>query len=166
MEQQFGNFQNLDAIKVAKRERWQYGTFFFRFPDGESHPPSSVHPLNPDFLILGESGLDVYTRITDFIATMHRDFSNDNIMRDGNVNMIVVTHGLALRLFLMRWFLVRIVHATIESPPDIYFPCVQYTVQDFEQTINPTNGGYVMMERQVDSEVSALYSGSHFSSSV
>lgn len=45
----------------------------------------------------GESGLDVYNRATSFIATMFRDFANENIARD-DLNVIIVTHGLTLRL--------------------------------------------------------------------
>ena len=44
-----------------------------------------------------------------------------------NMNIVIVTHGLAIRLFLMRWF--------------------QYSVDDFEETYNPTNGSLNIMER-------------------
>lgn len=37
--------------------------------------------------------------------------------------MIIVTHGLTLRLLVMRWF--------------------QYSISDFEESINPPNGGVV-----------------------
>ena len=44
----------------------------------------------------------------------------------GSFNIVIVTHGLSLRLFLMRWF--------------------HLTVQGFEQLWNPINAGYVIME--------------------
>ena len=107
VEQQFGNFQNTSIMGKAKAERWKFGSFFYRFPNGES-------------------GLDVYNRAADFISTLFRDFVNPHIARE-NLNIIVVTHGLTMRLFLMRWF--------------------QYSVEEFENTKNPENGGIAVMER-------------------
>ena len=109
-EQQFGNFQNVDAMRVAKRERRRFGRFFFRFPNGES-------------------GLDVYNRVTSFISTLRRD--NDALVRSAGVdaeelNLVVCTHGLAMRLFLMRYF--------------------QIGVDEFERTLNPKNAAIVVME--------------------
>jgi broad specificity phosphatase PhoE len=40
----------------------------------------------------------VYSRISSFIGTLRRDHLEDN------ATVIIVTHGLALRLFLMRFF--------------------------------------------------------------
>jgi broad specificity phosphatase PhoE len=37
--------------------------------------------------------------------------------------VVIVTHGLTLRLLVMRWF--------------------QYAISDFEESINPPNGGVV-----------------------
>ncbi|CAM9538018.1 unnamed protein product [Ectocarpus fasciculatus] len=107
-EQQFGNFQNLATIVNSKAERARFGRFYYRFPQGES-------------------GLDVYNRATSFIATMFRDFANESIARD-DLNVIIVTHGLTLRLLVMRWF--------------------QYSIADFEETLNPENGSFVVMERK------------------
>ena len=44
-----------------------------------------------------------------------------------NMNIVIVTHGLAIRLFLMRWF--------------------QYSVDDFEGSYNPENCSLNVMER-------------------
>lgn len=77
-EQQFGNFQDLETVRLAKEERAKFGRFYYRFPSGES-------------------GLDVYNRVTSFISTLHRDFSNSHISRP-DLNIIIVTHGLTLRL--------------------------------------------------------------------
>lgn len=108
IEQQFGNFQKVEEMQIFKQERRRYGSFFYRFPNGES-------------------GLDVYNRTTDFISTLFRDFANPCVSKE-NLNVIIVTHGLTLRLFLMRWF--------------------KYSVEEFEKTTNPENGGMVIMERQ------------------
>lgn len=78
-EQQFGNLQNLEAIRKSKNERHLYGRFFYRFPNGEA-------------------GLDVYNRVTSFIETLRRDH-----MEEG-CTPVIITHGLSLRLFLMAWF--------------------------------------------------------------
>lgn len=109
VEQQFGNFQNVATIQGSKAERDQFGHFFYRFPEGES-------------------GLDVYNRVTSFIGTLFRDFNNKDIAHK-DLNVIIVTHGLALRLFLMRWF--------------------KYSVHAFEGTYNPPNGAFVVMERRL-----------------
>jgi len=110
VEQQFGNFQNYDDVKKAKIDRSSFGRFFYRFPNGES-------------------GLDVYNRVTSFISTLFRDALQLRAKMGGleNVNLVIVTHGLTLRLFLMRWF--------------------QYNVVEFESTKNPGNADVVVMER-------------------
>ncbi len=106
-EQQFGNFQVLENMRKYKEERNAFGRFYYRFPNGES-------------------GLDVYSRVSSFVGTLFREFAKqDNIE---NSNVIIVTHGLTLRLFLMRWF--------------------QYTVEEFEQTRNPGNCDVVIMSRR------------------
>ncbi|EJK46459.1 hypothetical protein THAOC_34875 [Thalassiosira oceanica] len=53
-EQQIGNFQNVDEVIEAKRERSRFGRFYYRFPTGEA-------------------GLDVYSRVSSFIPTLIRD---------------------------------------------------------------------------------------------
>lgn len=78
-EQQFGNLHHLDSIRNSKVERKRYGRFFYRFKNGEA-------------------GLDVYSRISSFIGTLRRDHLEENC------TVIIITHGLALRLFLMRFF--------------------------------------------------------------
>jgi broad specificity phosphatase PhoE len=106
-EQQFGNYQDAESMKKCKKDRNSFGRFYYRFPNGES-------------------GLDVYNRVTLFIGTLYRDWERDPVkIRDTNI--VLVTHGLTLRLFLMRWF--------------------QFTVQEFEDTKNPDNGSVVIMTR-------------------
>jgi broad specificity phosphatase PhoE len=106
-EQQFGNFQN-SAIQDNKAKRTDFGRFFYRFPSGES-------------------GFDVYNRISGFLGTMQRDASDEQSSKGEGMTICIVTHGLALRLFLMRWF--------------------QYTVHEFERSYNPKNGRVVVLEQ-------------------
>jgi len=112
-EQQFGNFQCFESVKVAKAERGDFGRFYYRFPNGES-------------------GFDVYNRVSSFISTIFRDIQQ--LQAEGHdldkLNLCIVTHGLALRLILMRWF--------------------QYTVHEFEESLNPENGSVVVLERHTN----------------
>ena len=110
-EQQFGNFQDVDTVRRAKSERIKYGRFYYRFP-------------------LGESGLDVYNRASSFINTLFRDFGDRNCVVNENTNMILMTHGLTMRLLVMRF--------------------MRYTVADFERSKNAGNCGVVIMERNDD----------------
>jgi broad specificity phosphatase PhoE len=89
-EQQFGNFQNVEEVWESKRERHEFGRFYYRFQSGEA-------------------GLDVYSRVSSFISTLVRDcqqYQKAGYDLD-NINVVIITHGLSLRLFLMRWFQVR-----------------------------------------------------------
>lgn len=82
-EQDFGNFQNPDQIKRDISDRNKFGRFYYRFPHGESSS-------------------DVYNRISIFEDHLIRDMRSG---RFGNsTNLVLVTHGLTLRIFLMRWF--------------------------------------------------------------
>ena len=58
-----------------------YGKFFYRFEGGES-------------------SADVYNRVSDFINSLHRDFENS----DYPENVLIVSHGMAMRVFMHRWF--------------------------------------------------------------
>lgn len=112
-EQQIGNFQNVAQVLDAKDERAKFGRFYYRFPSGEA-------------------GLDVYSRVSSFITTLVRDCSQFGIAGHDldNINIVIVTHGLALRLFLMRWF--------------------QFSVHDFEESYNPENCELVTMNKMRD----------------
>ncbi len=107
-EQQFGNFQTKEAMLSYKAEREKFGRFYYRFPQGES-------------------GLDVYNRITLFIGTLFREWEKERDFPIEETNILIVTHGLALRLFLMRWF--------------------QFSVHEFEHSRNPGNAAIVVMTR-------------------
>ena len=109
-EQQFGNFQDFSGMRRSKLERARFGRFFYRFPNGES-------------------GLDVFNRVTSFISTLRRDGDQMHGRGDDmdDANIVVCTHGLSLRLLLMRWF--------------------QISVDEFERTLNPRNASLTVMER-------------------
>ena len=75
-------------MRETKKTRSRFGRFWFRFPNGES-------------------GADVYDRITSFRETLRNDmnegrFEQSGVGHDGTV--VIVSHGLTLRIFLMRWF--------------------------------------------------------------
>jgi broad specificity phosphatase PhoE len=112
-EQQFGNFQNVKLVQDAKNERKSFGRFFYRFPNGEA-------------------GFDVYSRVTSFISTVMRDCTQLRAEKENfeEFNICIVTHGLTLRLFLMRWF--------------------QYSVTEFESSFNPNNGAVIILERKTN----------------
>jgi broad specificity phosphatase PhoE len=75
----------------------QYSKFYYRFESGESCA-------------------DVYDRVSDFMNTLHRDFNRNTYP----MNVLLVSHGLAIRVFLMRWF--------------------HITVAEFDTWANPKNG--------------------------
>jgi broad specificity phosphatase PhoE len=85
------------------KEREAYGKFFYRM-DG------------------GESGADVYDRVSDFIGAMHRDFEK----KDYPENCLLSAHGMTNRIFIMKW-----THATVE---------------EFEMWKNPRNGELYILE--------------------
>lgn len=91
-EQDFGNFQpGSDETSRLWRERAEYGHFFYRIPNGES-------------------GADVYDRVSSFNGSLWRRFSEDDM---SNV-AIIVTHGLCSRVFLMAWY-----HYSVEFFEDL-----------------------------------------------
>lgn len=102
-EQEWGYLRTYAGLKQLKRERKEYGIFYYRFPGGEA-------------------GTDVYDRINDLLGSLHRDFQRENYPR----NCILVTHSLAIRLFIMRWF--------------------HLTVEEFEQMLSPKNGQLVVLQ--------------------
>ena len=115
-EQDWGHLRNPDVNIEIIKEREHFGTFYYRIPDGES-------------------GADVFDRVSTFLETLHRDFNKPEYPK----NVLIVTHGMTLRLFLMRWF--------------------HWTVEEFENLRNPHNGQIVVMQQQADTRyalVSAL----------
>lgn len=120
-EQDFGNFQNRERMRVEKALRQLYGRFFYRFPDGES-------------------AADVYDRITGFRETLRTDINIGRYQPPGkkktDMNLVVVSHGLTLRVFLMRWY--------------------KWTVEQFEGLNNMGNGNMLVMEKGYGGRYSLL----------
>eukprot|EP01063_Lacrimia_lanifica_P020806 TRINITY_DN28097_c0_g1_i1.p1 TRINITY_DN28097_c0_g1~~TRINITY_DN28097_c0_g1_i1.p1 ORF type:complete len:328 (+),score=97.18 TRINITY_DN28097_c0_g1_i1:49-1032(+) len=82
-EQEFGNYQEAVAMKANRATQREVGRFWYRFPEGES-------------------GADVYERV----AAALTDIKAINSRRKGPQveDVLVVTHGLAMRLFLAAAF--------------------------------------------------------------
>ena len=103
-EQDWGNYKDPETAKKIDAERDRYGTFFYRIPDGES-------------------GADVYDRLSTFLDTLWRDFEKPEYPSV----CIIVTHGLTMRLLLTRWF--------------------HWDVEHYENLQNPKNGEVWRMSR-------------------
>lgn len=112
-EQDFGNFQDA-TMQELKKERLGFGRFFYRFPNGES-------------------AADVYDRVTSFRETLRNDIHfgrfncDDRGCRTDDCTVVIVTHGLTLRVFLMRWY--------------------KWTTDQFTRLKNPGNAELIVMER-------------------
>lgn len=103
-EQEWGHLRSVEENKQIDSERDKYGTFYYRFPDGESCA-------------------DVYDRVSDFFGTLYRDFSKNDFPE----NVVVITHGMTIRLFLMKW--------------------LKWSVEDFETYSNPHNCQMVILQK-------------------
>ena len=106
-EQDWGHLRSANANEDKVRNRHSYSLFYYRIPDGES-------------------GADVYDRVSTFFETLHRDFNKPDFPR----NVLIVTHGMTLRLFLMRWF--------------------HWSVEEFENLRNLRNGQVVVIKQESD----------------
>ncbi|CDO96231.1 unnamed protein product [Kluyveromyces dobzhanskii CBS 2104] len=104
-EQDFGNFQQTASMTEVMNTRANYGHFFFRFPQGES-------------------AADVYDRCSGFQETLFRHFDKSGGKKRDVV--AIVTHGIFLRVFLMKWF--------------------RWTYEEFESLTNVPNGSVIVME--------------------
>ena len=112
-EQEWGYVKD-PAINIEmEKERAAFGTFYFRLPNGES-------------------GADVYDRVSDFFGTLHRDFERIDFPDDA----VIITHGMTIRTFLMRWF--------------------HWTVEQFEQYANPNNCQVLVLEKGADTKYHLL----------
>lgn len=109
-EQEWGNFKEEPWSGKIGRERQKFGTFFYRMP-------------------FGESGADVFDRISTFNETLHRDFKKAEFPE----NMVIFSHGLTIRIFLMRW--------------------LHWTVEKFQNIRNPSNGQIIHMQLEKDKYV-------------
>lgn len=117
-EQDWANFQDPADVAAQKALRNEYGHFYYRFTHGES-------------------GSDVYDRVSTFLESLFRYMDAKPRTVSGrqrppmaSQNLVIVTHGLTMRLFCMRWF--------------------HWSVEYFESLENPENGDYVVLVRQPD----------------
>ena len=85
-EQDTGNLPGVLEAEANREARGRYGAFFYRFPNGESCA-------------------DVYDRMSGFMNSLYRLFEKD----DSPDNLLIVTHSVAMRCFLSRWY-----HWTVE----------------------------------------------------
>ncbi|KAJ9180193.1 hypothetical protein P3X46_008469 [Hevea brasiliensis] len=108
-EQDFGNFQIEERMKVIKETRERFGRFFYRFPEGES-------------------AADVFDRVSSFLESLWRDLDMNRLHKEPyrDLNLIIVSHGLTCRVFLMKWF--------------------KWTVEQFEHLNNLGNCEFRVME--------------------
>lgn len=106
-EQEWGYLRTHDELKELLRERKEYGSFYYRFPGGEA-------------------ASDVYDRINDFLGSLHRDMNRPDYPQ----NCVLITHSLAIRLFIMRWF--------------------HLTVEEFEAMKSPKNAELIVMEYNLE----------------
>ena len=79
-EQDYGNYQDPATMKTYKRERFKYGPFFYRMPEGES-------------------ASDVYDRVSTFLDSLWRSFEAKKAD-----NYVIVTHGASIRVLLTRYY--------------------------------------------------------------
>jgi len=106
-ELDWGHLRHPDENEEISKQRDDFSTFYYRIPDGES-------------------GADVFDRVSTFLETLYRDFNKSDYPQ----NTLIVTHGLTLRLFLMRWY--------------------HWTVEEFENLSNPKNCQIVVMQKRPD----------------
>ncbi|KAL3537998.1 hypothetical protein ACH5RR_001364 [Cinchona calisaya] len=116
-EQDFGNFQVAERMKAIKETREKFGRFFYRFPEGES-------------------AADVYDRVSSFLESLWRDVDMNRLQQNAadDLNLIIISHGLAIRVFLMKWF--------------------KWTVEQFEYLNNLGNCEFRVMQLGVGGEYS------------
>ncbi|KAI6686205.1 hypothetical protein NL676_032118 [Syzygium grande] len=94
------------AVAISKlSQKW----FFFRFPEGES-------------------AADVFDSVSSFMESLWRDIdmNRHHIDPSHDLNLIIVSHRLTSRVFLMKWF--------------------KWTVEQFEQLNNPGNCEFRVMQ--------------------
>jgi len=138
--------ENPHKVRTAKAERRTFGRFFFRFPNGErgldvyNRCSSFLATLSRDIKQIDQrysyaQQNDVRRNESDVGDNGNSNISsgnnNNNNREDAmeNMNILVVCHGLTLRLLLMRYF--------------------QLTVEEFENSYNSQNAKLVVMNRFV-----------------
>lgn len=109
-EQEWGNYQETSQLQSIRKERKKVGKFYYRFPTGES-------------------GADVYDRASLFLTSLHREIDALSLSKQSRQNdtVVIVSHGLFIRLFLMRYF--------------------KWTVDEFDLVENPGNCEIIVLEK-------------------
>lgn len=107
-EQEFGNLRdkNPEVVKASFEQSRKFGKYFYRFTNGES-------------------GADVYDRCTLFLDTLVREIDHPN--KNLPDNIVIVCHGLFMRLFVMRYF--------------------KFSIDKFDALANPQNCEIWVMEK-------------------
>lgn len=136
-EQDFGNFQSTtEEMEKIWEERAHYGHFFFRIPHGES-------------------AADVYDRISSFNESLFRQFQNPDFP---NI-LVLVTHGIWARVFLMKWF--RWTYEefeTLRNIPHCHFLIMkrddkQYTLKTPLKTWDDFDDDEIENNKDIDKEI-------------
>jgi broad specificity phosphatase PhoE len=104
-EREYGLKLNVKSRELIYQDINFHGEFYYRFHHGES--PA-----------------DVYTRVEQFLGKMFRHFDKINNHR----NVVLVTHGVFIRTFMMRWF--------------------HWDEEQFENMIYPKNGQIYQFDRK------------------
>ena len=112
-EQEYGNMPPTDENEANRAFRKKFGYFFYRFPNGESCA-------------------DVYDRMALFLDTLYRRFDRPNCPE----NIIIVSHGTAIKCFLARWY-----HWSIEC-----FESIGQLPNCHVAIMSAADGGYVLSE--------------------
>jgi broad specificity phosphatase PhoE len=131
-EQDFGNYQNQETMNKAKKERHKFGVFYYRFPNGES--ASDVYDRVSTFLDSLWRSFDA-NRSQNYVLGKYC-FTNVSLEKHGlNFSLkqtfacvlssdkvifnVIVTHGISVRVLLMRYF--------------------RYSIDQFNMLANPKN---------------------------
>ena len=80
-EQEYGNMPPTDENEANRAFRKRFGYFFYRFPEGESCA-------------------DVYDSMALFLDSLYCRFDRPSCPE----NIIIVSHGTAIKCFLARWY--------------------------------------------------------------
>ncbi|KEG08611.1 phosphoglycerate mutase [Trypanosoma grayi] len=91
-----GRYKTKEEVLFHLEQREVYGKFFYRFP-------------------YGESGADVCDRVTSFLDA----FQRERLYFPMDTNVVIVTHGQTIRMFMKRWFhlTVETYHMMVSPPP-------------------------------------------------
>ena len=99
-EQDYGPIVSMETSVAHRAQRELNGRLYYRFPGGESCA-------------------DIYDRISTFLESLFRSFKN----RNSPENILIFTHGTAMKCFLMRWYYwtSEKFNALPDTPPNCHF---------------------------------------------